>query len=119
MTFDDLVMVNLQAKTDGSWSYTAYARPFALWRTNKGLPDVFCCIEDIMHEIALADDLEQDVAIQAILARSTALDNSIDASGGIASKLAVVKVDEGSAAPCSLGDATAVSRKRKQKGKGC
>jgi hypothetical protein len=89
--WDDLAMVNLQSKPDGSWSYTAYKRPFALWRSNKGLPDVFCCIEDIMHEICLADDLEQVAAVHNILAKSTALDESMDASGGISGKPAKVK----------------------------
>lgn len=84
-------MVNLQSKGDGSWSYTAYQRPFALWRSNKGLPDVFCCIEDIMREIALADDLEQAAVVHDILAKSTALDESIDASGGMSGKPAKVK----------------------------
>jgi hypothetical protein len=91
MTWDDLAMVNLQSKPDGSWSYTAYKRPFALWRSNKGLPDVFCCMEDMMKEIALADDLEQAAAVHNILAKSTVLDESIDASGGISGKPAKVK----------------------------
>lgn len=91
MTWDELAMVNLQSKGDGGWSYTAYKRPFSLWRSNKGLPDVFACIEDIMHEIDLAECVEQAAAVHNILAKSTALDESIDASGGISSKPARVK----------------------------
>lgn len=86
MSWDDLAMVNLQSRPDGSWSYTAYRKPFALWRSNKGLPDVFLCIEDLMKEIALADDLEQAAAVHDILAKSTRLDISIDASGGMSGK---------------------------------
>ena len=91
MTWDELAMVNLQSKGDGGWSYTAYKRPFSLWRSNKGLPDVFACIEDIMHEIALADDLEGAAAVHEVLRRSIVLDETIDASGGISSKPAEVK----------------------------
>ena len=91
MTWDELAMVNLQSKGDGGWSYTAYRRPFSLWRSNKGLPDVFACIEDIMHEIALADDLEGAAAVHEVLRRSIVLDETIDASGGISSKPAEVK----------------------------
>ena len=91
MNWSDLSMVNLQSKEDGTWSYTAYKKPFAMWRSNKGLPDVFMCIEELMQEIVLADDLEQAAAVHDILAKSTALDESIDASGGISGKPAAVK----------------------------
>lgn len=113
MSWDELAMVNLQSKGDGSWSYTAYMRPFALWRSNKGLPDVFACIEDIMKEIAMADDLEQSAAVAAVLMRSEAADAAhaaevtaevqlrrksareagqrVGASGGISGKPAKVK----------------------------
>ena len=91
MNWDDLAMVNLQSKDDGGWSYTAYKRPFTLWRSNKGLPDVFACIEDIMHEICLADDLEGAAVVHEVLRRSFLLDEAIDASGGISGKPAKVK----------------------------
>jgi hypothetical protein len=89
--WDDLAMVNLQSKGDGGWSYTAYKKPFSLWRSNKGLPDVFACVEDIMHEICLADDLEGAAAVHEVLRRSIVLDESIDASGGISGKPAKVR----------------------------
>lgn len=52
MTWDDLCMVNLQSTEEGKWSYSAYGIGFGIYRTNKGLPDVFACIEEIMTELA-------------------------------------------------------------------
>ena len=52
MTWDDLEMVNLRQTTDGKWSYTAYRKPFAMWLSNRGLEDVFACVEQITVELA-------------------------------------------------------------------
>lgn len=49
MTWDDLEMVTFRQTQDGLWSFTAYRKPFEMWRSNVGLPDVFACMEQIIE----------------------------------------------------------------------
>lgn len=49
MKWDDLVMVNLQRTANGNWSFTAYGSDYRVWRSNKGLSDVYACIEQIQE----------------------------------------------------------------------
>ena len=58
MTFDDLEMINLRQTVDWKWSFSAYRKPFTLWRSNKDLPYVFVCMEQIMQCIAQVNDEE-------------------------------------------------------------
>ncbi|TXH51711.1 MAG: hypothetical protein E6Q97_17795 [Desulfurellales bacterium] len=62
MTWDDIEMMNFRQTTDGNWSFTAYRKPFAMWRSNKGLPDVFACIEQIQAELVLETKAEEEAA---------------------------------------------------------
>lgn len=94
MMWDDLEMVNLRQTTDGRWSYTAYAKPFEMWRSNKGLPDVFACVEEIMGEIALAAAEEEKAAkaLAAMVARPKK--KKANASGGMKSRPAINRAEK-------------------------
>lgn len=89
MTWDDIEMVNLRQTTDGSWSYTAYRKPFEMWRSNKGLPDVFACMEQIIGELAIATEVEEQAAKMVAKAVVTNAAAKGKASGGMKSRPAV------------------------------
>lgn len=50
MKWSELVMINLQRTADGRWSFTAYGPDYKVWRSNRGLQDVFACVEQIHGE---------------------------------------------------------------------
>lgn len=66
MTWDDLEMVTFRQTQDGQWSFTVYRKPFVMWRSNVGLPDVFACMEQIIEclgeEAAAAAALAADAS---------------------------------------------------------
>lgn len=94
MTWDDVEMVNLRQTTDGRWSYSAYRKPFDMWRSNKGLPDVFAIVEEIQNELAAAT-AEEEAAAKALAASVvTRVKKGRSASGGMKSKPAVNRAEK-------------------------
>lgn len=89
MTWDDIEMINLRQTTDGNWSFTAYRKPFEMWRSNKGLPDVFACMEQIISELAIATEVEEQAAKMVANAVVTNAAKKGKASGGMKRRPAV------------------------------
>lgn len=52
MSWDDLEMVTFRRTTDARWSFTVYGPGFKMICSNRGLEDVFQCIEQIQHWLA-------------------------------------------------------------------
>lgn len=65
--WDDLEMVSLRRTTTNGWSFTVYADGFRMVLSNRDLPDVFACLEQILGWMG----------------------ESVDASGGMKSEPAV------------------------------
>jgi len=47
MSWDDLEMVTFRRTTDARWSFTVYGPGFKMICSNRGLEDVFACVEQI------------------------------------------------------------------------
>jgi hypothetical protein len=57
MTFDDLAMINIQARSDGTWSWTAYRTGHVMWRSNTDEDSPLDCILGIIAEIDATNKL--------------------------------------------------------------
>lgn len=67
MTFSDLAMVQMQCREDGTWSYTVFSRPHAMWRSNTRLADPMECWDEIFTEMLADEDFKRDAARQMAL----------------------------------------------------
>jgi hypothetical protein len=88
MTPDALSMVNLHAKPDGSWSWTAFRKPHSMWRSNTGVTDFWLCLEQL--SLCLAEETEAEERAAQAMAQSVVATTASagSASGGIKGKLA-------------------------------
>lgn len=91
MSSDDLAMVNFHQRAAGDWSWTAYRKPMAMWRSNKGCADVFECLEQLVACIWEETALEETESAQRAAAHAEAFGGNSGASGGIKSESAASK----------------------------
>lgn len=64
MTWDDLEMVTFKRTADNRWSFTVYGPGFCMWRSNRGLEDVFVAVMQI-QECLDQSAAEEEAAMKA------------------------------------------------------